>query len=118
MMTADEIDKIIATKVMGWKILSHWEPGVVKHLIDENQCEVYPPEFKKYSTDTSAALEVANEIMGDEQFHFGLFAEWPTKWHCEFSAWSGVQNGYFQAYEETAALSICMAALRARGILK
>lgn len=62
-----ELDALVAIKVMGWTILSHWEPGVVKHLVDENQCEVSPPEFPPYSTDIAAAWRVV-KMMRESSF--------------------------------------------------
>jgi hypothetical protein len=103
-----ELDQFVAEKVMGWKILSHWEPNVPKHLLDENQCEVIPPLFKFYSTDINAAWQIVDYL---KDWHFSLKRmSFYEKWHWE---------AYFKARPtvigETAPHAICLAALMAIG---
>jgi ABA sandwich protein len=99
-----ELDALIGTKVMGWKILSHWEPGVIKHLNDENQHEVIPPEFKPYSTDIAAAWEI---------MELPIFDSWMIGKNAN-GQWQ-VWNPYEQVVVstgDTAPHAICLAALK------
>ena len=58
-----EMDALVAERVMGWRVMAEYEPGVIKCLVDGNQCEVNPPEFPRYSTDIAAAWEVVMELL-------------------------------------------------------
>lgn len=111
MNVGSELDLLIAEKIMGWKVLSHWEPGIIKHLIDHNQCEVRPPIIKSYSTDITAAFEVIHRLVGtlpDVDFELIRFGD--GRWGATF----------FQIYllpseGETPEEAICLAALKAIG---
>ena len=108
MQPGRELDLLIATEVMGWKVLSHWDgEGTIKHLIDENQCEVRPPDIKPYSTDIAAAWEVV-EKLGSSITIRGpslkpLFGKY---WRADFNDWE-----FGWVYADSAPHAICLAAL-------
>ncbi len=107
----DDIDMLIATEIMGWTILSHWEPGVVKHLLDENGCEVRPPEFKPYSTDIAAAYEVMEKLsenFADVSISVGCKALKGQRYVCKLTV--NIYAEYIKV-ADTAPMAICLAAL-------
>lgn len=105
-----ELDRLIGEKVMGWKVLSHWDAdGTIKHLIDENQCEVIPPEFKKYSTDISAAWEVVEKVSSMPSMDFELNRYADMDYGCTFASW------HSESTAQSAPFAICLAALEATG---
>ena len=101
------LDRLIAEKVMGWKVLSHWDAdGTIKHLIDENQCEVRPPEIKPYSTNIADAFEVTRKFQEFQMLKV-FFPEPPvTRYVASF------RRGC-ECEAPTMAHAICLAALRA-----
>ena len=113
-----ELDALVAQEVVGWRILSHWEPGVVKHLLDENQCEVDPPQFPPYSTDIAAAWKVAEKVGFREDWTVKLETQVDSK--CLADRYVQVTISYrgfdtldvWTATGETAAHAICLAALK------
>lgn len=116
-----ELDVLIAEKIMGWRILSHWDcEGTIKHLVDENQCEVRPPEIKPYSTSIAAAWEVVEKL---NKWKFTL------TWQFFFGGGGSELKAYATAIfdpvltsrredlfvkAETAPHAICLAALKAQ----
>lgn len=106
----NNVNEIIAEKIMGWKILSHWDAdGTIKHLLDENQCKVIPPEFKPYLTDIKAAWEVIEKLKGQSvTLNYG---EDTQGWECSF-----IINGKrFTSVRSIITHSICYAALKVIG---
>lgn len=113
----ESIDRQIGTKVMGWKVLSHWDSeGTIKHLVDENQCEVRPAQFKPYSTDMNAAWEVI------EKFCYPIlyFDQLKVKWVCSLSnsahlsmTTGKIERVKVEAEHIDAPMAICLAALEA-----
>ena len=125
-----ELDALVTEKVMGLNIklkgcvegeaidqcLFDWDPDVPcpcsymeKHKTNIG-CEHYQPVFKRYSTDISAAWEVA------EKFHSYIenagYGE--KKYHVILNEFNNNGNVYqFEAFGETAPLAICRAALLA-----
>ena len=114
MKAGRELDALVATEILGWKVLSHWDAdGAIKHLIDENQCEIIPPEFKPYSTDISAAFEVVEKLLAFNPFwkeadclYFELTPTKSKGWYCNFG------DSTTGAYANTASHAISLAALK------
>ena len=108
MKAGRDLDALIAEKVMGWRVLSTWEPGVPKHLLNGNGCEVVPPEFTPYSTDIAAALEVVGHL--DRwcfRLEFNTLA--PTAWTAEFPG--VLTKDSVKGAGDSPAHAICLAAL-------
>lgn len=109
-MTAEELRKIdleIAEKVMGWQ----WFPdirGTGQEILD-----IVP----HYTTDISAAWQVVNEILEDDDMDedpFSLHRSYSNKAGAPFNFWKCTiclcgQSYSYQA--QTAPLAICLAAL-------
>lgn len=120
-----ELDALVAEKVMGFKILSNWETGVPKHVIDANQCEVDVAQFPKpYSTDIAAAWEVvlAMEARG---FCFTLISTPAGKMATFYTPkqreeWDSIPTMKgsvpLQVQADTAPHAICVAALKVVGV--
>lgn len=109
-----ELDKLIATRVMGWKILSHWDAdGTVKHLIDENQCEVRPPEFKPYSTRIEDAWEVIEKFSTQDGHHSPAISSVYLPDKINTKGWCVSLGGVYSVIADTAPHAICLAALEA-----
>ncbi len=120
MKAGRELDALVAEKVMGWKVLSHWDAdGGIKHLVDHNQCEVRPAEFKPYSTDISAAWEVVEKLQS-EGFHACVhrYVQKNPHWGAQFDKEDlDVICGPTQGAAPTAPHAICLAALKTVGAL-
>lgn len=109
-----ELDELVGEKVMGWKVLSHHEPGVIKHLIDENQCEVRPAEFKPYSIDIAAAWEVVMKIC-----HPNSAMRFKIDYRCDEGWWVTFEKSFSEgsvANGHDAPHAICLAALMVVGV--
>lgn len=109
-----ELELLIAVNVMGFKILSHWEPGVIKHVIDEHQCEVDAGHFPKpYSTSIADAWEVVDALW-DRDWHLKL-ERVGVHWECSFM--HEIQDVGTEKIEIAieAPHAICLAALAAVG---
>ena len=127
MRAGRELDALVAEKVMGHKVLSHWEPGVVKHVIDENQCEIDVGHWPKpYSTDIAAAWEVVAELRRRDWFMGIAEALLPKGWGCVFTPLhegdkiedpNDTRPERVDARAATAPHAICLAALKAKGAL-
>lgn len=110
-----ELDALVAEKVMGYRVLSRWDAdGTIKHLVDENQCEVDPPEFPHFSTDIAVAWEVLEKLRTDNAA-VHLLASSPAlkgEGHFRCIVWAHIELCY-DANAATAPHAICLAALRA-----
>lgn len=104
-----EKNRLIGEKIMGWRVLSWWDAqGAIKHLVDENQCEVTPAEFKDYVTDIRAAWEIVEKV---REINSVFKAENPF-WGCSY----GLDVQYATAL--SAPLAISIAALKAVGVIE
>lgn len=103
-LTNREIDKSVATTVMGWKI-EHGELGH-EHFTKNGEIRYLP----FYSTNISDAWKVIDKLK-DNWTYFNLFYE-GEKWKCDFGRLGFDSTIYDQ---DTPQMAICLAALKAVG---
>ena len=110
-MTPDEINALVAEKIMGW------HPSTDKRLRGDgwwSRGTEHTCELPDYYTDVSAAFEVQAEM---ERRGYWMRLESPTlpghPWVCRFSS---PTNNHVQESSGTHAAAICLAALRALGV--
>jgi hypothetical protein len=122
MEAGPKLDALIAENVMGWKRQENiaWRTPHVYLYVDHNGHIRLPEEVPHYSTDISAAWQVVEAIERRGWFvEVGLCnAEYGPKkraW-CQVGVYG--DNGAYvgEAYEDTAPLATCLAALRAIGV--
>jgi hypothetical protein len=105
MEAGEEIDKLVAEKVMGWYVSSYGlvdrehKPGDV-FLGDV--CECWSPSFS-----ISAAWEVVNKLKEQSDIVDVWHESW--EWHCDIGSYGDCQT----VKADTAPLAICRAALLA-----
>lgn len=113
MAAGRELDRLIAEKVMGWKLV---DP--IKYPADK-YCGFPPGQqfdyIPKYSTEIAAAWPLMERITKDKRFYYGV--EMIT--HLHSNGWLIVVFGESKKYHdiyvfaETAPLAICRATLKA-----
>lgn len=121
-MTNREIDALVATKVMGFKVIGGPTQDVLVnsptklHFLKSDETYLgsegatVDDEFKilpHYSTDIAAAWEVVERV--DDVFVLAGFPGAPIGWSATFSV-------DFEASADTAPMAICLAALKSVGV--
>lgn len=103
-----KIDSLVAEKVMGW--IKAPETSVLKSMwVVPPMGNVYP-KLPNFSTDIKAAWMVVEKLRADG-YYFCLDEGDRGEYCCIFA-----NPNVYRAEEETAPLSICLAALEAVGI--
>lgn len=119
MMNLREIDRLVATKVMGWKIYAD-SAGYKFWSINENDisriiCSVTSFEPTK---DIADAWQVVEKLR--ERKIFSLYDAWDEDDNKIFCAVFEYNDTYhvveYKEYAETAPLAICLAALKSVGV--
>lgn len=128
-----ELDALIAEEVMGWHEYKDANPKAPLNNqgdLNDHPCEtcgsVYGHGIKPYSTDISAAWEVAQKIkdMDDEtKFIIHLSQTKHNECEVEITYWieengDRYMGGPFFVLGDTAPHAICLAALSARSIIQ
>ena len=123
-----ERDALVAEKVMGWTNI-RWDAGTtwMRDCLDAwigepPEGEPYnnwPESLYEFTTDISAAwqvVEAVDPLMGNSPWDFVL-ARTDGGWICNFHAewFEQVADGY---EAPTAPLAICIAALKAKGVIE
>ena len=121
-MNLRKIDRLVAEKVMGWRLksfpgegggFSAWLNDDEKIIKYENNCTLHaqPYDFWKPSTNIADAWQVVKKFYekGDKVIVTNTLG---GNWCCYIHA--GL--GQFSAIAETAPLAICLAAMKACGI--
>lgn len=113
-MNLREIDRLVATKVMGWKMLEikHTDSGVIGGFYDDGEKLIGVGEWSPTS-DIRVAWQVVEKLSKDG-CDFQVWREKNGKYNVEFSKDFFYVFGF--AESETAPLAICLAALKAVGV--
>jgi Phage ABA sandwich domain len=117
-MNLREIDRLVATKVMGWKILEikHTDSGVIGGFYDDGEKLIGVGEWSPTS-DIRVAWQVVEKLR-DRYVYMNLTNN-DDSYCCELME-QDLENSsrYFTYYAdaETAPLAICLAALKAVGV--
>lgn len=121
-MNSREIDRLVAEKVMGWKLKKRWPDILVWENIEgedraaDEATERYSVfEGFRPSTDISDAWEVVEKMK--IKTAFSIRDVWDENdnpaYLANFSSYDGTREIDHTAYAETAPLAICLAALKA-----
>jgi hypothetical protein len=117
-----ELDALVAEKVMGW--LSVRKQSIAnamgQHVMDDfvglsTSTSTIPQLVPRYSTMIQEAWKVADELRGRSQFVAvisGLGPQGVQPWICKINR----DGGFIEERADTAALAICLAALKSIGI--
>lgn len=112
--TLREIDALIATEIMGWRLVLNSSGEQVGVCCPPYWFPVSPP---KYSSDISAAWEVVEKmaLIGFEDFNLDTsYVPGGWKWTCYF--FDSLGKDAESRRRDTAPLAICIAALKTKGI--
>jgi hypothetical protein len=106
-----ELDALVGTKIMGYEY--NHTSGVDCPTCGYDGLYDTDKTYPGYSTDIAAAWEVVEKLDSLEDFEFRMESDQGEliKWHVEFHKLSDGQC--FPASEHSAALAICLAALKA-----
>ena len=102
-MENKQIDRLIAEKVMWWKVADHKNIGVVEVIVEDGT--TFNLDQLKPSENISDAWEVVDKLSVSD---FEL-----CKYHANYICAFG---RFFKAYAKTAPLAICLAALKSVGM--
>ncbi len=131
MKPSRELDALIAERVMGhvvskdlaWQVTYNQADALVETTVDHTLRRALQP----YSTDISAAWSVVEKlkaIMKPYDFHIEITScsehpeEWQVgvEWFTEDEEYTKVRHGMFYSLSDSAAHSICLAALKVVGV--
>jgi len=126
-MNLREIDRLVAEKVMGWRLksfpgegggFSAWLNDDGKIIKYENNCTLHaqPYDFWKPTTNIADAWKVVEKLQKDG-WHIELYNE-NEKWCFDLTKYNEFMfvDRFYRASAEDASLAICLAALKAVGV--
>lgn len=112
MEAGQELDALVAEKIMGWRYLNQPSTGYPWYPPEEGWSKAHPP---RYSTDIAAAWKVMEKMcdMGNQN----CTLQFEGKLNPDY-AWtfSHDENADWWASAGTAPLAICLAALKVKGV--
>ena len=114
-----ELDALVAEKVMGWvevekkPIANAFGQAVMEDYVGKPAANAPQPVLvPRYSTMIQEAWKVADKLRGDTQFVAVISGKGPQgvqPWICKVNR----DGGFIEERGETAAVAICLAALKA-----
>ena len=117
-----ELDALVAEKVMGWREVRKQSIANAfgQHVMDDyvglpNPGATMPQLVPRYSTMLQEAWKVADDLRGRSQFVAvisGLGPQGVQPWICKVNR----DGGFIEERAESAAVAICLAALKSVGI--
>lgn len=116
MKPGKELDALIAENVMGLPVLDYNNYGTitVSYENDENRQAVWV-DLPKYSTDITAAWEVA-EKLAEKGFYYEIQQAWSQENTKRCRVYLNDGEARYIAIGDTAPHAICLAALKALGV--
>ncbi len=113
-MTLDEMDRLVAEKIMGWDLAQKTTYGTDGPIILAFEGRGDPTLFWKPTRDIKQAWEVLESVAEGKQHQVSYDFLYGVNERTGYNV--SIDRIWYESFSPTAPLAICIAALKAKGI--